>query len=472
MKFRTLILAFALALLGAAAFAQQQHSDLTATLPMGTGGVGARAMGMGGAFTAVADDGTAATWNPAGLSQLKRPQLTVVYNFLRDDRKTEWERGLVDSQLGYYTCDFYGKDHFSLNALQFISGTYPFIWKDRQCAVQISYNRIMQLPQGNGSSMTSYNYPDGVTEDYATSAKYFPTGGIDLWTGTFSIELLKNFHLGLSVNYLKGKYTTNTDIYEEGYFSIDGVRQDLFQSVYSRSIADRYSFSGFTADLGMLYKPHEKISFGFVYHTKCKRGISNDYTVGPTTFVQTIGERVINNVVLPQTTNNWHGDVSWPQGVGVGVAVRPLQQLTVAGDFSWTQWREGKIVYDTETQLGTYAFPNTFQRRQHDVYTERVGAEYVFSLKSGWILPVRLGYFRTIAPANYFDSGSVNYKQTNLNGVTVGGGFTYGNFQADAAYVRTMGQDYASTWTNNNRYWNAVSDYRSNQFIISVIYRF
>lgn len=34
-------------------------------------GLGARAMGMGGAYTAVADDGTAAYWNPAGISQVK-----------------------------------------------------------------------------------------------------------------------------------------------------------------------------------------------------------------------------------------------------------------------------------------------------------------------------------------------------------------------------------------------------------------
>lgn len=34
-------------------------------------GIGARAIGMGGAYTAVADDGTAAYWNPAGITQLK-----------------------------------------------------------------------------------------------------------------------------------------------------------------------------------------------------------------------------------------------------------------------------------------------------------------------------------------------------------------------------------------------------------------
>ena len=33
---------------------------------------------MGNAFIAVSDDGTAASWNPAGLSQLRRPELSVV----------------------------------------------------------------------------------------------------------------------------------------------------------------------------------------------------------------------------------------------------------------------------------------------------------------------------------------------------------------------------------------------------------
>ena len=38
-------------------------------------GIGARAMSMGGAFTAVADDASAVFWNPAGLAQLTDNQL-------------------------------------------------------------------------------------------------------------------------------------------------------------------------------------------------------------------------------------------------------------------------------------------------------------------------------------------------------------------------------------------------------------
>ena len=41
-------------------------------------GSGARAVGMGGAFIGVADDATAASWNPAGLIQLEKPELSIV----------------------------------------------------------------------------------------------------------------------------------------------------------------------------------------------------------------------------------------------------------------------------------------------------------------------------------------------------------------------------------------------------------
>lgn len=42
-------------------------------------GVGARALGMGGAFAGVADDVTACFWNPAGLSQLSRGELSLMH---------------------------------------------------------------------------------------------------------------------------------------------------------------------------------------------------------------------------------------------------------------------------------------------------------------------------------------------------------------------------------------------------------
>lgn len=43
-------------------------------------GAGVRALGMGGAFTGISDDSTASYWNPAGLIQIEKTELTVMYS--------------------------------------------------------------------------------------------------------------------------------------------------------------------------------------------------------------------------------------------------------------------------------------------------------------------------------------------------------------------------------------------------------
>ena len=71
---------------------------------------------MGGAFIAVADDATAASWNPAGLIQLERPELSMVvdYNYRRAEYSSR-ERPEIDNT---------GEDdQFRVN---YFSGTYPF----------------------------------------------------------------------------------------------------------------------------------------------------------------------------------------------------------------------------------------------------------------------------------------------------------------------------------------------------------
>lgn len=56
-------------------------------------GVGARAIGMGSAYTAVADDATAIYWNPAGLSRLSKRELSFMHS--------EWLLGTKYDFMGY-----------------------------------------------------------------------------------------------------------------------------------------------------------------------------------------------------------------------------------------------------------------------------------------------------------------------------------------------------------------------------------
>ena len=56
--------------------------------------VGSRPLSMGGAFTAVADDANAITWNPAGLPGLRRTEFTSTYADL-------YAMGITQSYLGF-----------------------------------------------------------------------------------------------------------------------------------------------------------------------------------------------------------------------------------------------------------------------------------------------------------------------------------------------------------------------------------
>ena len=66
-------------------------------------GVGARALGMGSAFVAVADDATATYWNPAGLTKVKNHSFAAMYSDTFSTGDGSWlTRGLVSYNFANY----------------------------------------------------------------------------------------------------------------------------------------------------------------------------------------------------------------------------------------------------------------------------------------------------------------------------------------------------------------------------------
>jgi uncharacterized protein UPF0164 len=67
-------------------------------------GIGARPMGMGSAYVALADDPTALYWNPAGLGSVEGAQVTVMHNEWIQDFRQEFAG--VAKSLGHGTAGF------------------------------------------------------------------------------------------------------------------------------------------------------------------------------------------------------------------------------------------------------------------------------------------------------------------------------------------------------------------------------
>ena len=94
-------------------------------------GSGARALGMGGAFIAVADDSTAASWNPAGLIQLERPEMSIVgQGFYRREEYSSDDHPETD--------DTGNVNDLNLN---YLSATYPFHFY-KNIVVSVNYQRL------------------------------------------------------------------------------------------------------------------------------------------------------------------------------------------------------------------------------------------------------------------------------------------------------------------------------------------
>ncbi len=158
-------------------------------------GSGARAYGMGGAFLARADDATAASWNPAGLSYLRAPEVSLVgvSNSFESQRGTAFDPNAKDF------------DRFDGSAIDFAAFTWPVGLGETTGAVQVTVTSLpdawlhtlvgapeltagrqgcpRNVPHGGGgagaaaSGMTGSTTFDGCPTECATSLTTDPFAG-------------------------------------------------------------------------------------------------------------------------------------------------------------------------------------------------------------------------------------------------------------------------------------------------------
>lgn len=68
--------------------------------------VGARALGMGGAYCAIAEDASASYWNPAGLAQIKQREFSFMNANLSEDRKYNYIGIVNPSSSGVFALSY------------------------------------------------------------------------------------------------------------------------------------------------------------------------------------------------------------------------------------------------------------------------------------------------------------------------------------------------------------------------------
>jgi long-subunit fatty acid transport protein len=405
-------------------------------------GSGARALGMGGAFLARADDATAASWNPAGLSYLRRPEVSVV-GFLSSRTTTG------RSPLGEST----STDTFDGRALDFVSLAHPLQLGGQFGAVQLSYQRL--LPFGGDRHIE-------IPESRATRVFDLSLhGGFDVVALGTGLVVWQRLRLGVTVNrWFNG-------------FEQETTRSQRFQARTVAQTVQRTEFdlSGWNANAGVIWTPVEALNLGAVFKTPF------------TASVQLSRSRsdFFADVPSPETTtkNEFSTDdvrLEFPWALGLGMSVRPRSALTISADYTRTAWSDARIqryFLLERTSLGepapTPAASNTvstnlpyptldLENQQSDTEQIRVGVEWVL-IGARFKVPLRAGYF---TDQQFFRDRTSSAPV--FTGFTLGTGVVTGDFLLDLAYVFEWG-DYEDIESVSN-----VSA-RASGFWISLIYR-
>jgi long-subunit fatty acid transport protein len=383
-------------------------------------GSGARALGMGGAFIAVADDATAASWNPGGLIQLEGPEISIVgAGFYREE----------DLDFGTNP-EANGTNSVSETRINYISATYPFTLGGFNMVVSANYQNLFDLTRNWDFILNQSSDSLAVNQN----VDYDQDGTLSAWGLAYSIQVTPRFSLGVTFNFWEdGIYKNQWDktVVQKGSGTFAG-NKFIFES---RSV-DKFYFSGFNANLGILWNVTSKLNLGAVFKTpftadiKHKSSFSSkirfpDFPAADSTFSDSFTE---------------HEDLHMPMSYGIGLAYRFSDSFTASFDVCRTEWDDFKLKDSDGNKISPISGLPSSESDVDPTYQVRVGAEYLF-IQPKYVIPFRWGVFYDPAPAE----GSPD----NYCGFSLGSGIAIGRFIFDIAYQYRFGNDVGSSMMEN-----------------------
>lgn len=376
-------------------------------------GSGARALGMGGAFTGVADDASALTWNPAGLVQVDRTQASVAGTYRLPEQKTT-----ITYRAGSPS-DFSAKKDQNKLKLNYASFVAPLRVKGHPFMMSATYrspeDRIEDLYSWSSVDQT-YVTAAGDTVDFTAlrSSHTTITGGLDIFSFGFGTGLYGDLSIGGAINIYSG---SGEALFRNQYIdtatsSFAGMA-DTIELIRTQSVDDILSTKGFNF-VGSVFYRKGVIRAGVKIETPFDLITDHDVARRDTLYENTLP-------TFPIGSRAWlyrgKTKIQMPVVVSGGLSVTPKPDLTLAGDFQVWRFSNAKYLIERDTlftQRGSIYFPYhcidadtcafsnfTSSGTREEVYDEfdiglrnsvafRVGAEYLLHTKLG-IIPLRAG---------------------------------------------------------------------------------
>lgn len=433
------------ALFAAGGASAQTNAEVNAGLQFNFSTPGARSLGLGGAFIGLADDATAAFTNPAGLTILRRPEVSLEGRSWTYTHETPVEgrtfgaaTGIgVDARSGLRSRDF----EDDVSAPSFASFVYP---RDRW-AVAL-YRHVL----ADFEARVETQGPFFETTAPASQFRFLPIrAAMDLeivaYGASGAFRLTDRLSLGIGAAYYELEMDSLTRRFALEVLPAgdpgEGAPGTFFgpPDFAPANVANSQTQTGDDDDVaviaGLLWQASPRWSFGAVY----RQGPSFDFEARS---VAGAASQVPGDLLASQTA-----EFNVPDVWGVGTAFRPTDAFTVTLDYDHVEYSAL-----TENVINVFALPAdttpedraAIDRLEIDDANEvHLGLEYVF-LHLRNPLAVRLGaYYDPDHKMAFQGAPDGSPEQRSLATIfragddeyhySVGLGAVFGNFQVDAA---------------------------------------
>lgn len=487
LKYGAYLLAAFLVMVPVLALGQTPDTSFSQTAPPAPVGSGARAMGTGGAYIAIADDATAANWNPAGLVQLVKPEVSFA---------ADYEQRRIPG------------DSTEFGNFNYISGVIPFNVADVNMVFSVNYQRKWDFYFDSNFSygVDNTNFVSaeiqfidptpGATDAaiqttkrdiYGVSGVTKKIGALEALSPAFAVQITPTFSLGVTYNFwsdswLSSPYTQEykerqtsgtTRMQETGLlFDIsptcrcvdgggsegpcDDVQYVFIQNPECLDVRETIDLGGTTlARDPVSVKMEEDITMegqnfnlGFLWEITPRWTLGGVYR---SEFIVDMDRDIIYKRFEPtQARYKWSDEMEMrlPASYGLGGAFRYNDQFSVAADVSFIEWSRFQI----EDEDGNRISPvNGLPVNRADIdttMTARLGGEYLI-LNPKYIVPIRAGFFYDPEPAR----GTPD----DYYGVSVGTGLVYEPVVIDLSYWYRFGND-VTLYTEYNQLTGEINE--------------
>lgn len=394
----------------------------------------ARFAAMSGAFGALGGDISSININPAGLSVFNYSMFTGTFNNKNSDITASYGDAAFNDRRSLMT----NNQNLNLSqagAVLIFDSAFSNDWT--KFAIGFNY-RITKDFSGNFSAggneaVTRFdsNPRDENVYDF-TEGQFFDNnydGEITELNFAFSAVHQKKLHVGLSLNFYDLNFAQQSVLTE---LNSDVDENILDVELYQDNIT---SGTGFSANLGFIYKLHKSFRFGASYQTPTwyteivqdtNYNQDNEFDIGETTFFPSNGSSFseFNDFQLV----NYR--LSTPSKLTGSAAFIFGKNGLLSLDYTNKNYRNLTLsngVFTNENQF--------YQNNLRNTHNYNVGTEWRFDKFS-----IRGGYNYEQTPFitnNLSNENIANF--VDVEGYSFGGGYNFGNFKVDFAY------------TNNNR---------------------